>query len=82
MRKEVQLGAVEVLLDPGVSGADPEVLRPLDDASRLGQPNDLHEVGHVANQVVVDALLIEDEDAIHLEENSKFLDNIQQIDKR
>jgi hypothetical protein len=40
--------------------------RPLDDTAGLWQPHDLHEVGHVAHEVVVHALLVQDEDAVHL----------------
>ena len=66
MRKQVQLWPVEILLDPGVPGADAQILRPLDNAAGFWQPNDFDEVGHVAHQVVVHALLVENENAVDL----------------
>ena len=67
VRKQVELRPVEILLDPDVPGAHPKVRWPFNDATRFWQPHDLHEAGHVAHQVVVDALLVENKDAVHLE---------------
>ena len=66
MWKETELRSVKVFLDPGFSGCDPLILRPFDDSAGFWEPDNLHEVGHVADEVVVHALLIQDEDAVNL----------------
>ena len=74
MWQELLVCAVEVSLDPGVPGLCP--LRPvaLDDPSRLGQPDDFDELGHVPHQLVVDSLLVEDKDDVDLKGLGDVLD--------
>ena len=67
MWKQVVCVSVEVLLDPTVPGFDPLLHISLDDSPGFGEPHHIHEAGHVANEIVVQALLIKDNDNIHLE---------------
>lgn len=59
--------AVEVSPQAGHARAEAGALAALDDAGRLGLVDDLDERWHVADELVVQAFLVEDDDNVHLE---------------
>jgi hypothetical protein len=69
-KQVVRSRSVEVLLDPLLAARRPLLLAAFNDASRLRKPNNLHKVRHVADEIVVDPLLIEDYDGGDLKRRS------------
>ena len=66
MRKQVSLGSVKVFLNSCIPGLNPLILRPLNNSSRLWQPDNLDKVWHVPDKIIVDPLLIQNQDYIDL----------------